>query len=295
MTKKLSQALWAAAVLALVAAGIYYARSNWRAGDRRDSLTAGASKNTSQVTQSERSSAPAQPENQPEPSVPTALSGAVLVPEAQPAPRVGGTRAATIPSAYARHNAVTAEHQAWLKRNQFPDDARVDLLMAMDLNSLRVLVAKGDLAAQTELAYRLGRDAGTQGEAAELFKDAIVKGSKEALVRTAEFMESASNANRLCANAAQVNAYLQVAAMLGDAGAVGKYVMCAQTLTPEQQGYSLALAAKIFATLNQEALRRTGRPLQVDPHPMTMTDALLHQLLNAGKEGEGTEPEERGG
>jgi len=179
------------------------------------------------------------------------------------------------PDEYARLGAITAEHQAWLKRNKYPNDAQVALLMAMDVNSLRALVLSGELAAQTELAYRLSRDTGTQREAGELFKDAVVKGSKEALTRLANSEEQGG----LCSNAVAVNAHLQVAVMLGDLSAMPKYVQCAHSMSPQDHGFSLVLAAKIYSQLNQEAVRRTGRPLQLDLHPLT--DEAINTFINA--------------
>ena len=182
--------------------------------------------------------------------------------------------------AYARLDAKSAEHLAWLKRNGYPDDAHAELLLAMDLNSLRLQVAQGDLAAQSELAYRLSADPQTQSDAAELFRDAAVKGSKEALVRAADSLEHGG----MCTRVVEVSAWLQLAVMLGDLGATPKYVQCARAMNPQQHGASLLLAARLFADLNAESMRRYQRPLRIDRHPLS--DDVIARIVAADKPAE---------
>lgn len=168
---------------------------------------------------------------------------------------------------FARFGELTADEQAWFKRNGYPDDAELELLMSMDINSLRLLVGKGSLSAQTELAFRLSRDPGNLAEAGSMFRDAAVKGSKEAMGRNADSLESTS----ICSNAVTGNAYRLVAVMLGDLNALPKYVMCSHGLTPQEQGLTLAFASHVFADLNQQSSRLTGHPLQIDPDPRMVT------------------------
>jgi hypothetical protein len=178
---------------------------------------------------------------------------------------------------YERFGVESEGHRNWLIRNRYPDDAHVALLLAMDINSLRALVAKGDLAAQTELAYRLSRETATQGEALELFTDAALKGSKEALARVADSVEHGG----LCSNAVVVNAHLHVAAMLGDLSVMPKFVQCSNGLSPQDHGFSLVLAARMFSELNKRSIARTGRPLTIDLHPLT--NEAIKSFVEAGK------------
>ncbi len=270
------------AVLVLIIAGVYYFTPN-RSSDHDVHEIAEALPESKPEQYADVSLPKGRPNNLTPSSDGAAIADVTTAPEAQPAPldRPTDTPVLSTSDQYRRYGEITAEHAAWLRRNKYPDDAHRDLLRAMDEASLRVLLAQGDLAAQSELAYRLSRNADTAKESAELFDDAVIKGSKEALVRNAESLEQAAGG---CVNNIQGNAYLQVAAILGDLNAAARYSLCVSGMSPTDHTLTLLLASKLFATLNSEALRRTGRPLQVDTHPMI--DQAINQIVAGGKQDE---------